>query len=280
MREKSSAEGRTIQALLLWGAYALPNWLIYAYSDKAFYWLLPKLDSSWAFYGQALWLIQYMSVWAEKVWQAYAAALICFLLARNWGKHRSSFKKPGLRMWILIGAGVLLGSGYALASWGFEELMGLSRLAKLDGKKAMGAISGVSFFFTCIYAPVTEELFFRIILLNKLKRKRIKPISPLAIQAILFGFSHFYLNLEGKLWALLFGSMTGLAFLAFKCAYVPIAVHFAHNATAYAISIAAGRLDCPQGVRALFVLGAFMFAVAVFIYVLDIVKRLECAAAA
>jgi membrane protease YdiL (CAAX protease family) len=270
----------TARALLLWAAFAMPNWLIYAFSDKAYFWLLPKLDSQWACYSQALRVIQSIDTWSKVLWQAYAAIFIFVLLKKGWKGYAPCFAKPGLRLWVLIGSGFMLGAGSALSTWSFEEMF-----MATDGSQALFAVSGAVFLSVCVYAPVTEELFFRLILVDALKRGKRRPLSPLALQALLFGISHFYLDWEGKLWTLIFGSMVGLAFVAFKSVYVPIAIHAASNMTSYAIERAMQNSSgAPRSwLLGLLVAGTAMFASGVAIHVMDLIarwrKRLELAKA-
>ncbi|MDR2750953.1 MAG: CPBP family intramembrane metalloprotease, partial [Clostridiales bacterium] len=264
-------KGNTARALLLWAAYAMPNWLIYAYSDKAYFWLLPKLDSNWAFYRQALWVIQSIETWSKVLWQGYAAIFIFLVIKRGWDDYAPHFDKPGARMWVLIGSGALLGAGSALGSWSFEGLFMLSNETQAF------AVTGTVFLSACVYAPIAEELFFRLILVNTLKKGKRRPLSPLAWQALLFGISHFYLDWEGKLWTLIFGAMVGLAFVAFKSVYVPIAIHAASNMASYAIEKATASVTAvPQKLLYnLLVLGTAMFVAATAVYVRDAVIRIK-----
>jgi membrane protease YdiL (CAAX protease family) len=171
---------------------------------------------------------------AELAWDAFTAFLVYLLIKTGWKMHRKLFRKPNSRKRILISGGVLLGLGYAMSLWSLTGLEGSwSYSSNTDLEQSLPLLI-VSMISVCVYAPAAEELFFRLFMINTIKRE-LTAVPAVVIQAALFAVSHLSASWEGKVEIFVFGLIAGAAFVLSRCIYVPLAMHATNNLAAFAM---------------------------------------------
>lgn len=83
----------------------------------------------------------------------------------------------------------------------------------------------INFIATSFIVPIAEELMFRGVLLNRL-RKKVNIVSAVVISSVLFGMTHLSLALLGSI---IFGVCMCAVYLRTKNIVVPIVMHITHN---------------------------------------------------
>lgn len=98
------------------------------------------------------------------------------------------------------------------------------KMIYLDGELKSTICTILNIILLVIIAPITEELFFRGYLFNRLK---IKFNTIIAVVLTSFLFALFHADLLG---ALIFSAILSLVYLKTKSIYGPVIIHFSNNA--------------------------------------------------
>jgi membrane protease YdiL (CAAX protease family) len=138
----------------------------------------------------------------------------------------------------VLGAWGLLAAGYLLWAAVFGE-------PRASGNPLVGAtlsanpvLLAVVLVLACVAAPLTEEVAFRGLLYNALRRVSSRGAAIL-IQAAAFGFMHATYSVSYAVATAVIGAVFGLVYEARKTLLTPILCHALHNAAAAVLVLVA-----------------------------------------
>jgi len=104
-------------------------------------------------------------------------------------------------------------------------------------EKSNDMVSSIGFMTGSLFiAPFVEEVIFRGIILNKLKKK-IGMIKGLIFSSFLFGLFHFFNGLEGVIFTFILGFFLGIVYIRTGSLKVPTLMHFINNLIAIFVSL-------------------------------------------
>ncbi len=164
------------------------------------------------------------------------SALVCILVFGLWYKKSSKkslkARYKDINQPIYLGYIILLGFGLQMGISGAVDLVyyikpeWFGSYIETMESLGMGGNSLVSIIFIAIIAPVSEELIFRGVIMEKCNK-----IMPFAIanivQALLFGLYHF--NVIQGIYAFFIGLSLGLVCYKLKSVYAAILLHMSVN---------------------------------------------------
>lgn len=138
---------------------------------------------------------------------------------------KNLFSKITLKTWLLLSISSYifsLGCGVFLSKMFPDELYILGAMITLTDTMAN---FGADFIFTAILGPITEELMFRGVLLNRLN-KRLPLIVSIILSSLLFSLFH---PQDAILSAFIFGVTMAIAYLVTENIMFPITLHMLNN---------------------------------------------------
>lgn len=164
------------------------------------------------------------------------STLIVFKMAKNEITHVVDGEKPAnltvLRVFILIVVALVFSLGL---NYVFMQ-MGLTSNSKIYNEVASSQYSVnfmVGLILYGILSPVAEEIIFRGIIYNRLKR--IFPVLlSIVLSALLFGIFHG--NMVQGIYATLMGLIIALFYEKYESFYAPLIIHIVANLGVYVLS--------------------------------------------
>ena len=176
--------------------------------------------------------------------QLVTAAIVlpsCFLAAGLWALRRRSRRPPEEVLQLSerpgrdLGQGVLIGLGLQVGLALFFSLLRLSsdQGVQDDLKSLVGLQRGAFAAFAAVAAPMAEELFFRVLLLDALRR-RLPIVVAVLVQGGLFGLVHYSSSTAWPVVAALavVGIVLGTVFARGRSFWTCVAAHMAFNSLA------------------------------------------------
>lgn len=124
---------------------------------------------------------------------------------------------------ILFSIGTLIIVGYILQS--IIPSTDLSPMSEAEETRTLAVMGIHMYLIACILAPITEEILFRGLLLNRLKSKY-GVNKALVVSSIVFALVHFDIGIAGRV---LFGLITGIMYLNTKSLLPSILFHIFAN---------------------------------------------------
>ena len=131
---------------------------------------------------------------------------------------------------VMVTVGAVLGLNLLL------ELVGITKSSAVYQeiqKDQYSAVFLLGFVCYSLVAPIAEELLFRGIIYNCLRRS-MKPVAALVISAAFFGMYHG--NSVQGIYAFVIGLLLAYAYEYFGSFWVPVGIHMAANALAYCLA--------------------------------------------
>lgn len=176
-------------------------------------------------------------------------AFLSYVLLFRWQEKRRISELSLRPMLPQLALGLLIGALLISATVAVVAMVGQVRIIAINPGVAMGVP-----FFMALQSAIVEELLFRGVLL-RLLNARFGSLPALAVSALVFGTVHM-MN-PGATWlsalavAIEAGGLLGLAFLASRCLWLPIGIHFAWNFVQSGVfSLTTSGLALPEGLLA------------------------------
>ncbi|HHV28823.1 CPBP family intramembrane glutamic endopeptidase [Acetivibrio mesophilus] len=186
------------------------------------------------------------------------------------------FRKTGisnLGLSLILGASLNVFISYALVY--LESIAPLENISKEYEQimeRVMDGNSIIVFITVGVMAPIIEEIIFRGLVLNELKKAL--PIYPaITLQALIFGIYH--LNLIQGLYAALLGIVLGIVTEKTRSIWAPILIHISFNSLSTLINKV--PINIPEGHllsnQYFLFLSSIVFAALSFVLILQLSKR-------
>lgn len=158
-----------------------------------------------------------------------------------------------------IGLVILLGLAFNYTLAMVDQFTSFYKLFP-DHEKLMATLLGGDFFFTLfivgIIIPIFEEILFRGIIFNELK-KHISLGAAVMVQGLIFGIYH--MNLLQGIYGTILGILAALVYIWCNSIWAPILVHTSFNTFSVMMSrIDDGQIIAKYGVELLFASGLFL----------------------
>lgn len=144
--------------------------------------------------------------------------------------HIKGEPKADYVLLVVVTVGAVLGLNLLLELLGIPELSATYQAVQESQYSAVFLLGFISY---SLVTPIAEELLFRGIIYNCLRRI-MKPGASFVISAAFFGMYHG--NSVQGIYAFAIGLLLAYAYEYFGCFWVPVAIHMAANALAYSLS--------------------------------------------
>ncbi len=165
----------------------------------------------------------------------------CFLAATGWALTRRSARspeavlqfsdRPGRDLLVGFGVGFALQIGLAIVFCVFE--LPSEQSVQEDIEQLRGAQQGAFAVFAAVAAPIGEELFFRVLLFDALRRRLPVPVA-VVVQGLAFGLVHAPAGWAVIAALCLVGLALGALFARGWSVWACVAAHMSFNALAVA----------------------------------------------
>lgn len=157
------------------------------------------------------------------------------MLRRELAEHKAEKKKRGISIWYVLFTVILAAS----SSLGLNVLLALTRLVESSAsyqdvaQQQYGVIFGVGMILFGLISPITEEIVFRGLIFNRLRRY-FPHMAAVVVSGVLFGIYHG--NLVQGLYGGCMGILMAYLYERMHSFFIPCLFHATANLMVYMIA--------------------------------------------